>query len=333
MTEVIKIVNDIKSKNFKPIYFLCGEETYYIDRISDLIEDSVLTEDEKSFNQVVLYGRDTTVEEVVSTAKRFPMMSDYQVVVVKEAQNLSKTFENFKAYVLNPQPTTILVFAYRDKPDGRKGIFKTLKDKSVWFESKKLYENQVPDWIVKVLKGQNYGIEPKASAMLAEFLGTDLSKINNELEKLKIVFPVGHVFTPKNIEENIGFSKDYNVFELKSALAVRNQEKAYNIIHHFALNPKDNPIVVITGQMFSFFSQLLQYHGLKDKSKFNVAKALGVNPFFVDEYVTAARNFPMRKVSQIIEVIRDIDVKSKGVGAGSMKEDDMLKEMVYKIFN
>ncbi len=333
MTEVIKIVNDIKSKNFKPIYFLCGEETYYIDRISDLIEDSVLTEDEKAFNQVVLYGRDTTVEEIVSTAKRFPMMSDYQVVVVKEAQNLARTFENFKAYVLNPQPTTILVFAYRDKPDGRKGIFKTLKDKSVWFESKKLYENQVPDWIVKVLKGQNYGIEPKASAMLAEFLGTDLSKINNELEKLKIVFPAGHVFTPKNIEENIGFSKDYNVFELKSALAVRNQEKAYNIIHHFALNPKDNPIVVITGQMFSFFSQLLQYHGLKDKSKFNVAKALGVNPFFVDEYVIAARNFPMRKVSQIIEVIRDIDVKSKGVGAGSMKEDDMLKEMVYKIFN
>lgn len=333
MTEVIKIVNDIKSKNFKPIYFLCGEETYYIDRISDLIEDSVLTEDEKAFNQVVLYGRDTSVEEVVSTAKRFPMMSDYQVVIVKEAQNLSKTFEQFDSYVKNPQPTTILVFAYRDKPDGRKGIFKTLKKDAVWFESKKLYENQVPDWIVKVLKGQNYNIEPKAAAMLAEFLGTDLSKINNELDKLKIVFPVGHTFTPKNIEENIGFSKDYNVFELKSALATRNQEKAYNIIHHFALNPKDNPIVVITGQMFSFFSQLLQFHGLKDKSKPNVAKALGVNPFFVDEYFTAARNFPMRKVSQIVEVIRDIDVKSKGVGAGSMKEDDMLKEMVYKIFN
>ena len=205
MTEIIKIVNDIKSKNYKPIYFLCGEETYYIDRISDLIEKSVLTEDEKSFNQVVLYGRDTTVEEIVSTAKRFPMMSDYQVVIVKEAQNLAKTFEQFEAYALHPQPTTILVFAYRDKPDGRKKIFKTIKDKGVWFESKKLYDNQVPDWIVNVLKGQQYGIEPKAAAMLAEFLGTDLSKINNELEKLKIVFPAGHVFTPKNIEENIGF--------------------------------------------------------------------------------------------------------------------------------
>lgn len=333
MTEVIKIVNDIKSKNYKPIYFLCGEETYYIDRISDLIESSVLTEDEKSFNQVVLYGRDTTVEEIVSTAKRFPMMSDYQVVIVKEAQNLSKTFDKFESYAVNPQLTTILVFAYRDKPDGRKKIFKTIKDKGVWFESKKLYDNQVPDWIVKVLKGQNYGIEPKAAAMLSEFLGTDLAKINNELEKLKIVFPEGHIFTPKNIEENIGFSKDYNVFELKSALATRNQQKAYTIIHNFAANPKDNPIVVVSGQMFAFFSQLLQYHGLKDKSKFNAAKALGVNPFFMDEYATASKNYPMRKVSQIIEIIRDMDVKSKGVGSGSMKEADMLKELVYKIFN
>jgi DNA polymerase-3 subunit delta len=333
MTDVIKIVNDIKSKNYKPIYFLCGEETYYIDRISDLIESSVLTEDEKSFNQVVLYGRDTTVEEIVSTAKRFPMMADYQVVIVKEAQNLSKTFEKFESYAVNPQLTTILVFAYRDKPDGRKKIFKTIKDKGVWFESKKLYDNQVPDWIVKVLKGQNYGIEPKAAAMLAEFLGTDLAKINNELEKLKIVFPEGHIFTPKNIEENIGFSKDYNVFELKSALATRNQQKAYTIIHNFAANPKDNPIVVVSGQMFAFFAQLLQYHGLKDKSKFNAAKALGVNPFFMDEYATASKNYPMRKVSQIIEIIRDMDVKSKGVGSGSMKEADLLKELVYKIFN
>lgn len=333
MTEVIKIVNDIKSKNYKPIYFLCGEETYYIDRISDLIESSVLTEDEKSFNQVVLYGRDTTVEEIVSTAKRFPMMADYQVVIVKEAQNLSKTFDKFESYALNPQLTTILVFAYRDKPDGRKKIFKTIKDKGVWFESKKLYDNQVPDWIVKVLKGQNYGIEPKAAAMLAEFLGTDLAKINNELEKLKIVFPEGHIFTPKNIEENIGFSKDYNVYELKSALATRNQQKAYTIIHNFAANPKDNPIVVVSGQMFAFFAQLLQYHGLKDKSKFNAAKALGVNPFFMDEYATASKNYPMRKVSQIIEIIRDMDVKSKGVGSGSMKEADILKELVYKIFN
>lgn len=333
MTEVIKIVNDIKSRNFKPVYFLCGEEAYYIDRISDLIEETVLTEDEKAFNQVVLYGRDTSVEEIVSTAKRFPMMSDYQVVIVKEAQNLVKTFENFANYMANVQPTTVLVFAYRAKPDGRKKIFKTIKDIGVYFESKKLYENQVPDWIMKVLKGQNYGIEPKAAAMLAEFLGTDLAKINNELDKLKIVFPPGHVFTPKNIEENIGFSKDYNIFELKSALAVRNQEKAYSIIHHFAFNMKETPMVLVTGQMFSFFSQLLQYHGLKDKSQFNAAKVLKVSPYFVKDYEVAFRNYPMKKVSAIVAALRDIDVKSKGVGASSMTQHDLLKEMLIKIFN
>ena len=333
MTEIIKIVNDIKSRNFKPVYFLCGEEAYYIDRISDLIEETALTEDEKAFNQVVLYGRDTSVEEIVSTAKRFPMMADYQVVVVKEAQNLVKTFENFANYMANVQPTTILVFAYRAKPDGRKKIFKTIKDIGVYFESKKLYDNQVPEWIVKVLKGQNYGIEPKAAAMLSEFLGTDLAKINNELDKLKIVFPAGHVFTPKNIEENIGFSKDYNIFELKSALAVRNQEKAYNIIHHFAFNMKETPMVLVTGQMFSFFSQLLQYHGLKDKSQFNAAKVLKVSPYFVKDYEVAFRNYPMKKVSAIVAALRDIDVKSKGVGASSMSQHDLLKEMLIKIFN
>ena len=333
MTEIIKIVNDIKSRNFKPVYFLCGEEAYYIDRISDLIEETALTEDEKAFNQVVLYGRDTSVEEIVSTAKRFPMMADYQVVVVKEAQNLVKTFENFANYMANVQPTTILVFAYRAKPDGRKKIFKTIKDIGVYFESKKLYDNQVPEWIVKVLKGQNYGIEPKAAAMLSEFLGTDLAKINNELDKLKIVFPAGHVFTPKNIEENIGFSKDYNIFELKSALAVRNQEKAYNIIHHFAFNMKETPMVLVTGQMFSFFSQLLQYHGLKDKSQFNAAKVLKVSPYFVKDYEVAFRNYPMKKVSAIVAALRDIDVKSKGVGASSMSQHDLLKELLIKIFN
>ncbi|MFY8096813.1 MAG: DNA polymerase III subunit delta [Flavobacterium sp.] len=334
MIDVKNITNEIKSRNFKPIYFLCGEEPYYIDRISEFIEKTVLTEDEKAFNQVILYGRDTSIEEIVSTAKRFPMMADYQVVIVKEAQNLNRTIDALQAYAEQPQPTTILVLAYRDKPDGRKKVFKVIKEKHVYFESKKLYDNQIPDWISKVLKGKKYAIEPKAALMLAEFLGTDLAKIANELDKLQIVFPQGHTFSPKDIEVNIGFSKDYNVFELKSALAIRNQEKAYEIIYHFAQNPKDNPIVVITGQLFSFFSQLLQFHGLKDRSnKREVAAKIGVNPYFVDEYFTAARNYPMRKVSQIVQVLRDVDVKSKGVGAGSMKEDDLLKELVYKIFN
>lgn len=332
MTDVLKITNDIKSRNFKPIYFLCGEEPYYIDRITEFIEENVLTEDERAFNQVVLYGRDSTIEEIVGTAKRFPMMADYQVVVVKEAQNLAKNMDQLEAYVQNPQLTTILVFAYRDKPDARKKIFKLLKDKGVWFESKKLYENQVPDWIIKVLKGKNYGIEPKAAAMLASFLGTDLAKINNELEKLRIIFPTGHVFTSKDIEVNIGFSKDYNIFELKSALALGNQVKAYAIINHFSQNPKEHPLVVVSSQLFAFFSQLLIFHGLKDKSKANAAKAIGVNPYFIEEYFTAARIYPMKKVSRIVEKLRDIDVKSKGVGTVSSSDYDLMKELLVTIF-
>lgn len=333
MSDLIKIVNDIKSRNFKPIYFLCGEETYYIDQISDLIEDTVLTEDQKGFDQIVMYGRDTTVDEIIGVAKRYPMLSEYQVVIVKEAQNLAKTIENIVSYVENPQPTTILVIAYRSKPDARKSYIKKIKDKHVYFESNKLKEYQIPDWIIKVVKEKGYDIDTKAAAILAEFLGTDLGKINNELEKLQIIFPKGHKFTAHNIEENIGFSKDFNFFELKNALSEKNAIKAYQIIHHFAQNPKDNPLVVVNSNLFNFFSQLLVFHGLKDKSSTNVAKVLGVNPYFVKDYTQAAKLYPMKKVSNCIEIIKDSDLKSKGVNSNSLSEGDILKEMVYKILN
>ena len=196
-----------------------------------------------------------------------------------------------------------------------------------------MYENQVGDWIKRVLSGKNYTIEPKATAMLVEFLGTDLSKINNELEKLQIILPKGSTITPKHIEENIGFSKDFNVFELRKAIGERNQLKAYTIADNFAQNPKDNPMVVTTSLVFRFFVQLLKYHGLKDRNPKNVAAVLGVNPFFLKEYDIAVKNYPMRKVSQIVASLRDIDVKSKGVGANAMSNSDLLKEMLYKIFN
>lgn len=201
------------------------------------------------------------------------------------------------------------------------------------FESKKLYENQVGDWIKRVLSGQGYGIEPKAAAMLVEFLGTDLSKISNELDKLKIILPKGHSITPNDIEENIGISKDFNVFELRKAIGEKNQLKAYQIAEYFAQNPKDNPLVLTTGLIFGFFSQLLQYHGLKDKSKQNVASTLRINPFFVSDYDVAFRNYPMKKVSAIVAKLREIDVKSKGVGANAIPQHDLLKEMLYTIFN
>lgn len=334
MDEVVKIVNEIKQGNIKPIYFLMGEEPYYIDKLTEYIENNILTEEEKGFNQMVLYGKDVSIEDVISNAKRYPMMADRQVVIVKEAQELSRTIEKLESYAENPQTTTVLVFAYKYKTlDKRKKVTKMLEKAGVVFESKKMYDNQVGDWIKRILSSKNYGIEPKAAAMLVEFLGTDLSKISNELDKLMIILPKGSTITPKVIEDNIGISKDYNVFELRKAIGERDQLKAYKIADYFSQNPKDNPLVMTTGLVFGFFSQLLQYHGLKDKNPSNVAKLLKINPYFVKDYDIAVRNYPMKKVSAIVATLRDIDVKSKGVGVTAIPQSDLLKEMLVKIFN
>lgn len=334
MDEVVKIVNDIKSGNIKPIYFLMGEEPYYIDKLSDYIEKNILSEEEKGFNQTVLYGRDVSIEDIISTSKRYPMMADRQVVIVKEAQDLIKTIDKLESYAENPMLSTVLVMCYKYKTlDKRKKITKYLAKSGVVYESKKLYENQVGDWIKRVLSGKNYAIEPKASAMLVEFLGTDLSKINNELEKLQIILPKGTIISANHIEENIGFSKDFNVFELRKAIGERNVLKAYQIAQYFSENPKDNPMVVTTTLVFGFFIQLLKYHGLKDRNPKNVAAVLGVNPFFLKDYDLALRNYPMKKVSAIIATLRAIDVKSKGVGAHGISQHDLLKEMLVSIFN
>ncbi|WP_417882325.1 DNA polymerase III subunit delta [Xanthomarina gelatinilytica] len=334
MDEVKQIVTDIKNRNFKPIYFLMGEEPYYIDKISKYIESQVLTEEEKGFNQMVLYGRDVSIEDVVGHAKRYPMMSEYQVVIVKEAQDLYRHIEKLVDYAENPQPTTILVFNYKYKTiDKRKKLYKTLKKSGVIFEGKKLYDNQVGDWIRRVLSGQNYTISPKAAQMLAEFLGTDLSKISNELEKLKIILPEGTQITPEHIEQNIGISKDYNNFELQKAVGARDFVKANQIIKYFGENPKDNPMVVTVSLLYSFFSKLLHLHGLHDKSPRSVTASLKINPYFANEYIAAARNYPMKKVSAIIATLREFDVKSKGVGSNAVSQGDLLKEMMVKIMN
>ncbi len=334
MDEVLKIVNDIKNGNIKPIYFLMGEESYFIDKLSDYMEQNLLYEDEKGFNQTVLYGRDVTIEDIVSTAKRYPMMAERQVVIVKEAQDLYKTIDKLESYVDNPMPSTVLVICYKYKTlDKRKKMTKTIDKIGVVLESKKLYENQVGDWIKRVLSGKNYTIEPKANAMLVEFLGADLSKISNELEKLQIILPPGSMITAKHIEENIGFSKDFNNFELLNALGSRNQLKAYQIAQYFANNQKSNPLVVTTATVFGFFVKILKYHGLKDKNPKNVASVLGVSPYFLKDYDVALKNYPMRKVSQIVTTLRELDIKSKGVGANALPQADLLKEMLFKVFN
>jgi len=334
MDEVKQLVTDIKKGNIKPIYFLMGEESYYIDKVSDFIEEHVLAEEEKGFNQMVLYGRDVAIDEIVANAKRYPMMAERQVVIVKEAQDLSRSIEKLADYITNPQPTTVLVINYKYKKlDKRKALYKAINKVGVVYESKKLYENQVAEWIRRVLSGQNYTISPKAAQMLVEFLGTDLSKISNELDKLKIVLPEGTQISPEHIEENIGISKDYNNFELRKAVGEQNVLKAHKIVHYFADNPKENPMVVTVSLLFNFFSQLLHLHGLNDKNPRNVASALKVNPYFVSEYITAAKNYPMKKVSRIIATLRDFDVKSKGVGANAVPQGDLLKELLIRIMN
>ncbi|MDQ7961088.1 DNA polymerase III subunit delta [Flavobacterium lindanitolerans] len=334
MDEVVKIVNDIKAGNIKPIYFLMGEEPYYIDKLTEYMEANLLSEDEKGFNQTVLYGRDISVDDIVSTAKRYPMMAERQVVIVREAQELSRSIDKLEGYAENPMPTTVLVIAYKYKAlDKRKKLTKFLDKTGLVYESKKLYENQVGDWLKRVLAGKKLNIEPKAAAMLVDFLGTDLSKIANELDKLAIILPQGSTITPEVIEENIGFSKDFNVFELRKAIGERNVKKAYQIAQYFADNPKDNPLVLTVGQTFGFFVQLLKYHGLKDRSPKSVASALGINPFFVKEYDVAIKNYPMKKVSHIVASLRDIDVKSKGVGANGLPPGDLMKEMLANIFS
>ncbi len=333
MNRVKQIQEDISNGQVKPIYFLMGEESFYIDKITELIEKNLLAESEKDFNQIVLYGRDVSIEEIVANAKRYPMMAEKQVVIVKEAQDLSRQIENLTSYVENPQLTTVLVICYKYKTlDKRKKLSKIIAKNGCLFESKKLYENQVGEWINQILKEQEYQIDPKASQMLVEFLGTDLSKINNELEKLMLILPKGSTISANHIEVNIGISKDFNNFELRKAIGGKKIVKANQIINYFAQNPKSNPIVMTISLLNSFFTQLFLYHGLKDKGRINVSKVLKINPFFVNEYQTAAKNYPMRKVSQVISLLREADVKSKGVGA-NISHGDILKELLFKIMH
>ncbi len=334
MSNLSQIVADIKKGVFSPVYFLCGEEPYYIDEITDLIEAKALTEDEKAFNQTVVYGKDVVIDDLISTAKRFPMMAERQVVIVREAQHILSKVAQLESYVENPMQSTVLVFCCKYKKlDARTKFAKIVKKTGVVFESKKLYENQIPDWIISTLSKAKYQIEPKAAFMLVEFLGNDLSKIKLELKKLSISVPEGTLITPQVIEEHIGISKDFNVFELRGAIGNKDILRANRIANYFGQNPKAHPNVLTIGMLNSFFTQLLTYHGLKDKSKGSVAKALRVNPFFVDDYVTAAKNYPMRKVSQVIGLLREFDLKTKGVGAVSLAPSDVLKEMLFKILH
>lgn len=329
-----EIVSDLKKRIFKPVYFLAGDEPYYLDLITDYIGEKVLSEEEKAFNQVIIYGEDTTVYSIIETARRFPMMASHQVVIVKEAQALKK-IEDLMVYLDKPLLSTILVINCKYKViDKRTKLYKALDTQGVYFESMRLRDYQVPPWIERFLMTKGIKIDPDASAMLTEFLGTDLHKIVNELDKLLITIPASKpVITSSLIELNIGISKDYNNFELQKALGEKNIYKANMIIQYFANNPKDNPVNLTMASLFSFFTKILTYHYLTDRSKNNVAAVLKINPFFVKDYETSAMKYSASKTVQIISLLRTYDMKTKGFGDVSTDPGELVKELVYKILH
>ena len=328
-----EIISAIKNKNFHPVYFLMGEEPFYIDKITNYISENILLPEEKEFNQTILYGKDIEVAQIIAEAKQFPFGAEKRVVIIKEAQNI-KNIEELEVYIDNPLPSTILVICYKYKKlDKRKKFGKNLSKKALLFESKNLYDNQVLDWIVSYLSEKGFQIEEKAAFMLAEFLGTQLSNISNELDKLMLIVKDDKKITAEIVEKNIGISKDYNIFEFQQALGKKDVLSSNRIANHFAANPKNHPLVVTLGMLFSYFQKLMTYHSLKDKSKANVASVLKINPFFVQQYSSAAQNYSQTKLFNIFSFLKQYDLKSKGVNNSSTKDGDLLKELVYKILH
>lgn len=324
------IMSELKAGKYKPVYFLTGEEPFFIDRITTFITDHALKEEERSFNQTILYGRDSDIRTVLSSAKRFPMMATRQVIVVREAQQL-KNLDGLESYLAAPVPSTVLVFAYKYKKiDKRTKAAKMITDKTVFLESNKLREDKVPAWITGYLKEIGCQADAKSAALLVDFLGNDLGRITNEIDKLLLTMPAGsRQITPELIEKNIGISKDYNTFELTKALSAGNLAKTARIIRYFADNPKNNPFVLIISTLFYYFGKVLLYHSLQDKSREHAGHELGIPPFAVDDYAQASRIFSLAKTVRIISWLREYDLKAKGSSMAS--EADLMKELIFKI--
>ena len=309
-----------------------GAESYFIDLIEKELCHSVVSEEERAFNQSILYGKDTTVDQILDAAKRFPMMAECQLVIVREAQELSRVIDQLESYVSNPQPSTVLVVCYKYKSiDKRKKLYKALQQHAVLFESKQLYENQVPDWIQKWVKNKKRTINLKASHLLVECLGTHLSAIEQSLEKLLLLVDHDHEITENHIENHIGFSKDFNNFELRKALGSGNVAHAQRICHYFSLHPRQHPVIVTLSTLHLFFMQLLQYHGLENHNPNHVSRLLGIRTFVVKEYQVAAKRYPMKSISFILDKIRIADMKCKGLGVGSISEKAVLRQLINDI--
>ncbi|HMM01528.1 MULTISPECIES: DNA polymerase III subunit delta [unclassified Dysgonomonas] len=328
-----QIIADIKARKFKPVYLLMGDEPYYIDEITDMLVSTVLPEEEKDFNQTIRYGMETDVASVITMARSFPMMSDYQLIVIKEAQNLTK-IEELEVYAKNPLHTTVLVLNYKNGTlDKRKKLYAEIDKNGIVFESKKIPEYKIPAFISSYMQQKGLAIDAKSAQMLSDYLGNDLSKLTNEIAKLLIAIPGGQTqVTPNLIEENIGISKDFNNFELLKAVIEKNTFKVNQIADYFEKNPKNNPLIVTLVVLFNFFSNLMICYWAKNKTEQGIAAELGFrNPYQAKDYVAAIRNYNAFKCMEILSLLRTYDAKCKGVDNVSTPDGELLKELLYKI--
>lgn len=328
-SDFTKILSSLKARKFAPVYFLFGAEQYYIDELSHYAEHHILNDGEKGFNQTVLYGKDTDVATIINNAKRFPMMSDYQVIIVKEAQNL-KSLEEFEAYLEKPVPSTILIICYKkDKVDKRTKFYKALA-KHVVFESKKLYDNELPAWIESYLKQRGFSISQRSANLIADSLGSDLGKIANELEKLMINKDDDKQITDTDVELKIGISKEFNIFELMGAISTKNSGRAMHIAHHMGRN-KDFSIIAALINMNNFFSKayMVKQSNIKDQGQ--LQRQFGLNYYQAKDYLNAASKYSADELERCIRILHEYDLKSKGVNNASATQDDLLKEILLRI--
>ena len=329
-----QLIADLEAGRYKPVYLLTGEENHYIDVVSDWMEEHIVDPTLRDFDQTVLYGRDVDMRTVIGHAKRYPMMSPVHLVMVKEAQDIdTRQWEALTAYLQQPAPQTVLVFCYRHKKfDKRTAAYKAIDKAGVVYETPKVYDNQVPAWIRTEVSSHGFTIGDKASMMLVEFLGADLGKIAGELGKLYPLLPAGGTISAELVEQQIGVSKDYNVFELQSAIGRRDPVMCNRIVNYFAANPKNNPIQPVLALLYGYFLKIMYYHQLENKS--DAAKVLGCAPVFVKDYAQAAANYSLGKLASCIGYLYEADLRSKGVhNSGTVTDGEILKELVFKVIH
>ena len=331
------IMADLKAGNYAPVYYLMGEESYYIDKICDFIAEHALQPEERDFNQTVLFGSDVTAAQVADAARRYPMMAERQVVIVKEAQNLKQT-DQLEKYFKKPMPQTVLVMCHKNGViDGRKREYvKTIREAGVLFESKKLRDRDLPHFIESYLKQREVSIDPKSTQLIADAIGADLSRLTGELDKVIISLPKeSRRVTPQVVEDQIGVSKEFNSFELQNAIVNRNVFKAYQIVKYFDDNPKAGNIYQFLPMLFSYFQNLMiAYYAPQKQSQEGVAEWLELrNPWAAKDYMTGLRNYSGMKVMQIISKIREIDAKSKGLDNPNTPPGELMKELIFYILH